>query len=143
MLLWIDRADVRCVMVKASSSLGRASHRREKHQINPVILPCLNRFELGRNDRAEGCVEIPLVCSTVCGIIYGDITRSTMNSESTFTLQLCSLEFVKGLVSKCGQLLRFLMLVEKRALSMLLLTGSTRLPISSQARRRRSVLETS
>ena len=47
-------------------------------------------------------------------------------------------EFVERLMSKRGQHLRFLMLVEKRFLSMLLLTVPTRLPILSQARRHRT-----
>ena len=62
-------------------------------------------------------------------------TRSTMNSQSTLTSQFCAQEFLRRLMSKRGQLSRLLMLVEKRALSMLLLTVSTRLHILSQARR--------
>ena len=61
-----------------------------------------------------------------------------MNSDFTFTSQFCAQEFVKRLMSKRAQLSRFLMLVEKRALAMLLLTVSTRLPMLSQARRHRT-----
>ena len=54
-----------------------------------------------------------------------------MNPEFTFASQYYAQEFVKRLMSKRGQLFIFLMLVEKRTLSMLL---STRLPMLSQTR---------
>ena len=48
-------------------------------------------------------------------VVDGDITRSTMNSETTFTSQFCAQEFVTRLTCKRGRVLRFWMLVEKRA----------------------------
>ena len=67
------------------------------------------------------------------------ITRPKINSEVPHSV--CAREFAKRLMSKRGQLSRFLMLVEKCVLPVLLLTVSTRLRIVSQGKTTQNIVE--
>ena len=101
----------------------------------------LTRFELGRSDRAEEGVEIPFVFSTVLSGVFSlpfGGTHHTSCDELRFATQFCVEESAQRLMSKRGQLLRFLMLVEKRVLSMVQLTVPTYLPILIQVRQHRT-----
>ena len=58
-LLWIDRADLRCAMGKASSSLGHASDTDMKqHPVDPAIPPWKPwNHGSAAKDTQPGCCE--------------------------------------------------------------------------------------